>query len=112
MATPAKQQVNDTIGASVDDDRPDHVMAHIPDDEPFVTVPGTFNARGMSPGHTSDHRPGAILRSGTLENVTPESVQALHNPGVKSIFDLRSLQERIDSPGPDVPGVHVAWHGS
>jgi hypothetical protein len=85
---------------------------------PFVYVSGTFNTRdvGLVPtasGQPSELRPGFVYRSGGLNRLTDDGKSLLAQKlGIKKIFDLRSVEERTNSPDPDVPGAENVWLAS
>ena len=79
--------------------------------------PGVFNARDLGglPANGGRTRPGAIVRSDSLQALTAEGWEALLAHGVRTVVDLRDDGER----GPDasrrpdaVTTVHVPLDGS
>jgi protein tyrosine/serine phosphatase len=78
---------------------------------PFITVPSIFNFRDLSglPSQPTGIAPGIAYRCGTLENLTPEGIEALKELGIKTIFDLRSLAERNAFPTVEIDGVENIW---
>ena len=78
---------------------------------PFVSIPGTFNARCLS-SHSAFPTaiiPNLAFRTGSLERLTLEGQDVLKTLGIKTIFDLRSLKERSDFPEPEIEGIKVIW---
>ena len=112
MTTVTPQQVEAAINTSIDDDIPDEVVSNILQKAPFIAISGVFNARDISAGSSSGIMTGIMFRSGTLENITPDGIDALHTLGIKTVFDLRSLQERTEHPTPELPGIEIVWHDS
>jgi protein tyrosine/serine phosphatase len=69
---------------------------------PFVTIPGSFNARRLSLPNR------AIYHTGSLEELTPEGSTAIRDElKIRTIFDLRSFDERKLCPFPDIPSVEM-----
>ena len=78
---------------------------------PFVSIPGTFNARCLS-SHSAFPTaisPNLAFRTGSLERLTLEGQDVLKTLGIKTIFDLRSLKERSEFPEPEIDGIKVIW---
>jgi protein tyrosine/serine phosphatase len=77
-------------------DTPDRRRLHWPD---------CRNCRDLGGLPTSDGRrirAGALIRSDSLDRLTPEGVRALRDRGVRRIVDLRSPEEAAAYPGPFV----------
>lgn len=67
----------------------------------ILDVAGVRNARGIAGLRVVDGgeiRPGALLRSATLQYLEPAGAEALSDYGVSLVIDLRSDQEREDWP--------------
>jgi Tyrosine phosphatase family len=86
-------------------------IAKLLSSEPWVHLPGSFNARNLSsvPLLATSVRSGLIYRSGSLEALTPEGHVAIKALGIKTFFDLRSVKERQEFPVPAIDGVKVGW---
>ena len=66
-------------------------------------LPDCLNARdlgGLPATGRRSIRAGALIRSDSLQRLTPESVAALRAWGVRRIVDLRSVEEVEEHPGP------------
>lgn len=70
------------------------LVADITSRPPWVKIPGTFNARDLG----GKIKPGYVFRSGTLENVKEEGLNAMRELGIGVVFDLRSGLERRVNP--------------
>ena len=75
---------------------------------PFHPVPGLINSRWLP----YPVRPEYVFRSGALEHLTPEGEKTLVDLGIKTIFDLRSKQERTAAPDPSIQGIEARWEPS
>ncbi|KAK4449148.1 hypothetical protein QBC34DRAFT_99227 [Podospora aff. communis PSN243] len=80
---------------------------------PFLSIPGTFNTRDLGllpyPPGTPRIRPGLVIRTASLQGLTPEGGAALRELGIKTIYDLRSIKEHETAPDPEVEGVEGVW---
>lgn len=65
-----------------------------------LNIAGVHNARdlgGLS-GTLGTVRRGRVLRSAALDHLTPEGARTLADLGVRTIFDLRTAEERDEAP--------------
>jgi protein tyrosine/serine phosphatase len=95
-----------------------HVREPIPADtlttafnsKPFVPTESIINLRDLGAVPGSAIRPGHIFRSGMLDAAAadPEAMAWLA-ANVKTVFDLRSKEERAAYPGPKIPGVKFVF---
>ncbi|KAK1585627.1 tyrosine phosphatase [Colletotrichum navitas] len=77
---------------------------------PFHSVPGTFNTRDIGQVPGSAVRPGFAFRSGSLEAIGEPGASVIAKQlGIRTIFDLRSGDERERYPEPEIPGVANDW---
>lgn len=68
--------------------------------ERALNIAGVHNARdlgGLS-GTLGTVRRGRVLRSAALDRLTPEGARTLADLGVRTIFDLRTKEERDEAP--------------
>lgn len=68
--------------------------------ERALNISGVHNARdlgGLS-GTLGTVRRGRVLRSAALDKLTPEGARTLADLGVRTIFDLRTQEERDEAP--------------
>jgi len=78
-----------------------------------LTWDGCFNVRdlgGLPAGGGKRIRPGAVVRSDSIDNLTPAGWAALQAHGVMTVVDLRNDDERAADAGPRPLGlttVHV-----
>ncbi|KAL4725197.1 hypothetical protein ACLX1H_007343 [Fusarium chlamydosporum] len=79
--------------------------------KPFIPSNSLFNIRDLGAVPGSSIRPGRIYRSGMLDAAAgdPEAISWLASH-VKTIFDLRSPEERAAYPSPNVPGVKIFFY--
>ncbi|KAI1060053.1 hypothetical protein LB507_011412 [Fusarium sp. FIESC RH6] len=95
-----------------------HAREHIPpaplnsalSSKPFVPTRSLLNIRDLGAVPGSAIRPGLIFRSGMLDAAAgdPEAISWLAS-NVKTVFDLRSEEERAAYPSPKVPGVEFIF---
>lgn len=84
---------------------------------PFVEVPGVFNMRDLSQPDTATGeavppliRRGLIYRSGMLTFIKDEGKTRIASElGIKTIFDLRHVPERVKQASPVIDGVETRW---
>ncbi len=78
---------------------------------PFVSIPGTFNARDLSghPSFPTAVAPKLGFRTGSLERLDPEGQDAIKRLGIHTIFDLRSFKERDEFPTAGMEGIEIIW---
>ena len=95
------------------------IQAALLPSDPFVKVPGSFNARYLTtrlPLLQSDESGDSIIRekyiyrSGALSHLRPEGREALKSLGIKDVYDLRSEKERDLEPDPSIDGVEAHWY--
>jgi len=95
------------------------IQAALLSSDPFVKVPGSFNARYLTSrfpllqvdgSEESTIREKYIYRSGALSHLRPEGREALISLGIKDIYDLRSEKERDLEPDPSIDGVEAHWY--
>ncbi|KAF4430945.1 hypothetical protein F53441_13930 [Fusarium austroafricanum] len=90
---------------------PPETLASAISSKPFIPTRSIVNIRdiGAVPGSTI--LPGRIFRSGMLDTATadPEAISWLAS-NVKTVFDLRSKEERAAYPSPNIPGVKFIFH--
>ena len=84
---------------------PQPALSQILSSPPFISLPGSFNARSLPFPIRSNY----AFRSGTLENITTADINSLKSHNIKHIFDLRSLQETTDHPTPDIDDIEALW---
>ncbi|WZH43559.1 protein-tyrosine phosphatase-like protein [Fusarium acuminatum] len=79
--------------------------------KPFIPSKSLINIRDLGAVPGSAIRPGLIFRSGMLDAAAadPEAISWLAS-NVKTVFDLRSVEERAAYPSPEVPGVEFVYH--
>ncbi|KAM0236576.1 hypothetical protein ACHAP5_009343 [Fusarium lateritium] len=79
--------------------------------KPFIPSKSLINIRDLGAVPGSSIRPGVIFRSGMLDAAAadPNAISWLAS-NVKTIFDLRSVEERTAYPSPEVPGVKFVYH--
>lgn len=109
---PLYDQLSKAVTTPINQAISEDTLADILSSPPFVSIPGSFNARDLSNGSNNGLRQGYIFRSGTLENISEPGVQALKNLGIQTIFDLRAVEERTKCPTPELPGLEVVWEYS
>lgn len=65
-------------------------------------VPGILNFRAVAPFAAAGGRlkPQALFRCGAFDGIAPEGRAALRAAGVRTVFDLRSEQEKGRAPSP------------
>ena len=81
----------------------------------WIELAGACNARDLGGLPTVDGRvtrPGVLLRSDNLQDLTEQDVTALQDAGLRTVLDLRTAPEvEISGPGPlratDVRHVHL-----
>ncbi|KAI9375220.1 protein-tyrosine phosphatase-like protein [Aspergillus egyptiacus] len=96
---------------------PPAAVADIISNPPFVTVPGLFNLRDISPASSSSFsssnatlRPRLAYRCGALPTTLPPgATTALAALGIEKIFDLRRPDERTKKPSPVIDGIETVW---
>jgi hypothetical protein len=95
------------------------IQAALLSSDPFVKVPGSFNARYLTSrlpllqtdeSSESSIREKYIYRSGALSHLKPEGIEAIKALGIKDIFDLRSEKERDSEPDLSIDGVEGHWY--
>ena len=75
--------------------------------EQTLPLPGVGNARQLGSIRIGDRyvRDGVLLRTGGLNHITPEGLEALRQTyRVQTVIDLRMGTERDRSPDPEIPG--------
>lgn len=78
----------------------------------FPVLEKSFNLRDLGGLPTEDGRvvrPGQLVRSGTLCELSPSDIDALKAYGLKGIFDLRSTNEQVAKPNPVIGEPVVPW---
>ncbi len=70
---------------------------------PLEMLPNTRDLGGMAGADGRTIRPGLLIRSGNLENASPEDLRVLGET-VSLVIDLRSYQEVEEHPDADIPG--------
>ncbi len=78
----------------------------------FPVLEGGFNIRDLGGLPTQDGRvvrPGRLIRSGTLSDLTVRDVGALKSYGIEGIFDLRSTREQLAYPNPVIGKPVEPW---
>lgn len=93
------------------------VVGRLLSSKPFLMVDGVFNIRDLSDSSHPALKSRTVLRSGSLEGSSPKGEDDLKQLGVKTIFDLRSVEEIIAHPDPVISGIEVIhapidsnWH--
>ncbi|CAF3445385.1 unnamed protein product [Fusarium graminearum] len=78
--------------------------------KPFIPTRSLLNIRDLGAVPGSVIRPGRIFRSGMLDSAAsdPEAISWLAS-NIKTVFDLRSKEERAAYPSPKVPGVKFVF---
>ncbi|GKU06658.1 tyrosine-protein phosphatase [Fusarium langsethiae] len=78
--------------------------------KPFIPTRSLLNIRDLGAVPGSAICPGRIFRSGTLDSAAgdPEAISWLAT-NIKTVFDLRSEEERAAYPSPKVPGVKFVF---
>ncbi|KAF4969270.1 hypothetical protein FSARC_3476 [Fusarium sarcochroum] len=78
---------------------------------PFIPTRSLINIRDLGAVPGSAIRPGRIFRSGMLDAAAadPEAISWLA-ANVKTVFDLRSEEERATYPSPEIPGVKFVYY--
>ncbi|KAF9779117.1 hypothetical protein IL306_002490 [Fusarium sp. DS 682] len=78
--------------------------------KPFIPTRTIVNLRDLGYAPGSGIRPGHIFRSGMLDAAAadPEAIAWLA-ANVKTVFDLRSKEERATYPSPRIPGVDFVF---
>ncbi|KAG8677040.1 hypothetical protein FPOAC2_03159 [Fusarium poae] len=78
--------------------------------KPFIPTRSLLNIRDLGAVPGSSIHPGRIFRSGMLDSATgdPEAISWLAS-NIKTVFDLRSKEERAAYPSPTVPGVKFVF---
>lgn len=72
-----------------------------------------INLRDLGGYPTKDGRkvkPHLFYRSGALSQCNKEEIQSLHDLHLNTILDLRSLEESLNDPDPEVNGAHALRH--
>ncbi|RGP65357.1 hypothetical protein FLONG3_9253 [Fusarium longipes] len=79
--------------------------------KPFIPTHSLLNIRDLGAVPGSSIRTGTIFRSGMLDAAAhdPDAISWLAS-NVKTVFDLRSKEERAAYPSPKVPGVKFVFH--
>ncbi|KAM0344583.1 hypothetical protein ACHAPU_007357 [Fusarium lateritium] len=79
--------------------------------KPFVPSRSLINIRDLGAVPGSAIRPGRIFRSGMLDAAAadPEAISWLAS-NVRTVFDLRSEEERAAYPSPKISGVKFIYH--
>ncbi|CAJ0539839.1 Ff.00g072530.m01.CDS01 [Fusarium sp. VM40] len=95
----------------VRDPIPLEALAPVLNSKPFIPSKSLINVRDLGAVPGSAIRPGLIFRSGMLDAAAadPEAISWLAS-NVKTVFDLRSVEERAAYPSPEVPGVEFVYH--
>lgn len=75
---------------------------------PWLPTPSLINARALP----LPIRPNHVFRSGSAERLSEADQRILHDVGIRKIFDLRSLKERMVNPNPNVQGIQNVWISS
>ncbi|GAA1482247.1 tyrosine-protein phosphatase [Gordonia sinesedis] len=71
-------------------------------------IPGLPNLRDLGGWPTADGRttrPGVIYRSADLTGLTADDLDLFRDLDIRTIYDLRSANERSERPDPTIPGV-------
>ncbi|KAG9502771.1 hypothetical protein J7337_005605 [Fusarium musae] len=78
--------------------------------KPFIPIESIINLRDLGGVPGSAIRPGYIFRSGMLDAAAadPEAM-AWITANVKTVFDLRSKEERATYPSPEISGVNFVF---
>ncbi|KAL4771994.1 protein-tyrosine phosphatase-like protein [Aspergillus nidulans var. acristatus] len=108
--------LQDLIATDIATALPKDAVTEVISQAPFASVPGIFNLRDIS-GAASPLYPFSVnLRSGLVyragapaSTFTEQGRAALNTLGIKKIFDLRRVDERIKNPSPVIDGVEVIW---
>jgi hypothetical protein len=95
----------------VRDPIPLEALAPALNSKPFIPSKSLINIRDLGTVPGSAIFQGRIFRSGMLDAAAadPEAISWLAS-NVKTVFDLRSVEERIAYPSPEVPGVEFVYH--
>ncbi|KAL4899327.1 hypothetical protein BDW74DRAFT_116619 [Aspergillus multicolor] len=108
--------LQDLVATDIATALPKDAVAEVISRAPFATVPGIFNLRDISGGTFSFStfpailRPGLVYRSGApASTLTEEGISVLSALGIRKIFDLRRIDERIKNPSPIINGVQIVW---
>ncbi|XEV00454.1 hypothetical protein FSHL1_005741 [Fusarium sambucinum] len=78
--------------------------------KPFIPTRSLLNIRDLGAVPGSAIHPGHIFRSGMLDSVAddPEAISWLSS-NIKTVFDLRSKEERAAYPSPKVPSIKFVF---
>lgn len=97
--------VRSIVTTKITETIPQPVLSQILSSVPFISLPGSFNARSLPSPIKSSY----AFRSGMLENITGPDITTLKTHNIKHIFDLRSMQETMDHPTPNIEDIEVLW---
>jgi hypothetical protein len=116
---PSRDELVSALKEPFDKPLPEPIRNKVLSQLPFVTIPGSFNARYLSSDlslleeptqFSSSIKPNYVYRSGALAYLKSEGKDAIRQLGIKLIFDLRSEKERESEPDPAVEGVEAVWY--
>jgi protein tyrosine/serine phosphatase len=92
---------------SISEKLPEDAVKKVLSSPPFIPVPMALNMRTIS---SNTLAPNIIYRSGFLSHLPASSLSLLksrHN--IATIFDLRSRNERVRQPSPEVEEIETIW---
>ncbi|KAL4746861.1 hypothetical protein BDW72DRAFT_27980 [Aspergillus terricola var. indicus] len=108
--------LQDLIATDIATALPKDAVTEVISQAPFASVPGIFNLRDISGAASplcpfpANLRSGLVYRAGApASTFTEQGIAALKILGIKKVFDLRRVEERIKNPSPVIDGVEVVW---